>query len=144
MVKNKAILYGLLSGIGISSFFMIILTIFVSFGFAISEFKRLWIFILPLAGGFGTQIGIYTSIRHSAMVSAGAATSGTVSGGSMVVCCSHFLLNIIPLIGLSGLATFLMTYQKLFFSIGIASSVFGIGFMLHHKKQMSNPKRSCH
>ena len=136
MGKNKAVLYGLLSGIGILSFFMIILTVFVNLGFAISEFKRLWFFILPLSAGFGTQIGLYTSIRHSAMVSAGAATSGTVSGGSMVVCCSHFLLNIIPIIGLTGVATFLMAYQKLFFSIGIASSVFGIGFMLHHKKKM--------
>jgi len=136
MEKNKAVLYGLLSGIGILSLFIIILTIFVSFQFAISEFKRLWFFILPLAGGFGTQIGLYTSIKHSAMVNAGAATSGTVSGGSMVVCCSHFLLNIIPIIGFSGLAAFLMAYQKLFFSIGIASSVFGIGFMLHHKNKM--------
>ena len=137
MVKNKAILYGLLSGIGILSFFIIILTIFVSFGFAISEFKRLWFFILLLSAGFGTQIGLYTSIKHITIVNAGAATSGTVSGSSMVVCCSHFLLNIIPIIGLSGLATFLMTYQKLFFSIGIASSVFGIGLMLHHKNKMT-------
>ncbi|MEK6926232.1 MAG: hypothetical protein AABW50_03055 [Nanoarchaeota archaeon] len=136
MEKNKAILYGLLSGIGIFSFFIIILAVFVNFGFAVSEFKRLWFFILPLAGGFGTQIGLYTAIKHNAMVNAGAATSGTVSGGSMVVCCSHFLLNIIPIIGLSGLATFLMAYQKVFFSVGIASSVFGIGLMLHHKKKM--------
>ncbi len=138
MGKNKAVFYGLLSGIGILSFFIIILTIFVNFSFAISEFKRLWIFILPLSAGFGTQIGLYTSIKHSAIVNAGAATSGTVSGGSMVVCCSHFLFNVIPIIGLSGLAGFLMTYQKLFFSIGIASSALGIGFIIHHKKKMNS------
>jgi Cu+-exporting ATPase len=135
-IDNKALIYGILSGAGILLFYLSVLTIFQSLGFAIYEFKRLWLWILPLAGGFGTQIGIYTSIKHSAMVNAGVATSGTVSGGSMIVCCSHFLLNIIPLIGLSGLATFLMTYQKVFFSIGIASSIFGIGFMLHHKNKM--------
>jgi len=133
---NKPLIYGILAGFGIFLFYIAVLTIFVNFSFAFSEFKKLWFFILPLAGGFGTQIGLYTSIKHSAMVNTGATASGTVSGGSMVVCCSHFLLNIIPIIGLSGLATFLMAYQKLFFSVGIASSVFGVGFMLHHKRKM--------
>ncbi len=135
MIK-KSLVYGVLAGFGIFLFFMAILSIFVNFQFAMSEFKRLWFFLIPLAGGFGTQIGLYISIKHTVMINAGATTSGTVSGGSMIACCSHFLLNIIPIIGLSGLASFLMTYQKLFFSIGIASSAFGIGFMLHHKKKM--------
>jgi hypothetical protein len=138
MKSKKPLAYGILSGIGIFSFFMIILSAFVSLNFALSEFNRLWFFILPLSAGFGTQIGLYTAIKHSATINAGVATSGTVSGGSMVACCSHFLLSIIPLIGLSGLATFLMAYQKTFFSIGIASSLFGIGFMFHHKRKMGN------
>ncbi|MEK6917663.1 MAG: hypothetical protein AABW51_01830 [Nanoarchaeota archaeon] len=136
-INKKALIYGILSGAGILLFFMLILIIFQGYGIAIYEFKRLWYWLIPLAIGFGTQIGLYLSIKYDARISAGVVASGTVSGGSMVVCCSHFLLNIIPFIGLAGLATFLMAYQKVFFSIGIASSIFGIGFMLHHKNKMA-------
>ena len=95
--------------------------------------------------GFGTQIGLYTSIKYNATIKAGAATSGTISGGSMVACCSHYLLSIIPIIGITGLSaftSFLMTYQKAFFSIGLVSSAVGIAFMFHHKRKMKGD--SCH
>ena len=138
-INYKAIVCGLLAGIGILAFYLIVLTIFESRGFALYELKRLWPWLVPLAVGFGTQIGLYTSIKYDATIKAGAATSGTISGGSMVACCSHYLLNIIPIIGITGLSvftSFLMTYQKAFFSIGIASSIMGIAFMLNHKRKM--------
>ncbi len=92
-----------------------------------------------IAFGFGTQIGLYNSIKHDATMNRGMAASGTISGGSMVACCSHYLLSVIPIIGITGLTTFtsfLMTYQKAFFSIGIASSIIGIALMLNHKIKM--------
>lgn len=144
-IDGKALFYGIISGIGILMFYISILTIFQSYGFALYEFKRLWMWLVPLAIGFGTQIGLYTSIKHDATIKTGTATSGTISGGSMVVCCSHYLLGVIPLIGIAGLSSltvFLMTYQKAFFSIGIVSSVMGISLMLYHKKNMKGG--SCH
>ena len=86
--------------------------------------------------GFGTQIGLYNSIKHTAQMTGTVAVSGGISGGSMIACCSHFLLNIIPIIGLSGLALFLVKYQTAFFAIGIISNVFGIVLMLNHKNKM--------
>ena len=138
-INRKNLTYGILAGVGILVFYISILTIFQSYGFALYEFKRLWFWLVPLAIGFGTQIGLFASIKHDATIKAGAATSGTISGGSMIACCSHYLLSVIPFIGITGLSaftSFLMTYQKAFFSIGIASSVMGIFFMLHHKKKM--------
>ena len=138
-INSKALIYGILAGAGILAIYMSVLTIFQSYGFALYEFKRLWMWLVPLAIGFGAQIGIYSSIIHDATIKAGAATSGTISGGSMLACCSHYLLSIIPLIGITGLTTFtsfLMTYQKAFFSIGIASSILGIALMLNHKRKM--------
>lgn len=138
-INGKALAYGVLAGLGILSFYILVLTLFQSYGFAIYEFKRLWIWIVLLTIGFGAQIGLYMSIKHDAAINHGMATSGAISGGSMLVCCSHYLLNIIPLIGVTGLSAltpFLMTYQKAFFSIGIASSVVGIVLMIRHKNQM--------
>ncbi len=144
-INKKALAYGIIAGTGILLFYIFVLTAFQSYGFALYEFKRLWIWLVPLAIGFGTQLGLYTSIKHDATIKAGATTSGTISGGSMVVCCSHYLLSIIPLIGIASLSaftSFLMTYQKAFFSIGITSSILGIGFMLRHKNKMKRDE--CH
>ncbi len=135
-INYKAIVCGLLAGIGILAFYLIVLTIFESRGFALYELKRLWPWLVPLAVGFGTQIGLYISIRHDAVLNGGIGASGTVSGGSMLICCSHYLLTMLPIIGVSGLTVFLMSYQKAFFAIGIASSVIGIILMLRHKKMM--------
>ncbi len=139
-INVRALLYGIFSGLGILAVYMSVLTAFQSYGFAVYEFKRLWVWIVPLAIGFGTQIGIYLSIRHDATIKAGATTSGAISGGSMLACCSHYLLSIIPLIGITGLSTFTtfsMAYQKAFFSLGIVSSIAGIVLMLNHKSKMN-------
>lgn len=140
MGNKKHIIYGIISGLGILAFYILVLTFFQGFGFAISQFKQLWIWLVPLAAGFGTQIGLFSSIKHTAQMNATIAGTGTISGGSMIACCSHFLLNIVPIIGLSGLATFLMTYQKTFFSIGIISSIIGITLMVTHKNKMKGGK----
>src|SRR3989344_3722348 len=102
-IDGKALSYGILAGLGILAFYISVLSIFQSYGFALNEFKRLWVWLVPLSIGFGTQIGLYTSIKYDATIKAGATTCGTISGGSMVACCSHYLLNIIPLIGGAGL-----------------------------------------
>ena len=141
--NNNAILYGLFAGLGIVIFYIVVLTIFQSFEFALSNLRSLWYWIFLLAIGFGMQIGLYSSIKHNAMINSEIAASGSISGGSMVACCSHFLLNVIPIIGLSGLATFLMSYQKVFFSIGIVSNVIGIGILLNHKKKMKLKGGGC-
>src|SRR3989344_2519041 len=134
--KDNSIFYGILAGAGILFFYIGVLTIFQSFDFAISEFRNLWFWIIPLAIGFGIQIGLYNSILHTATINTEIATSGGVSGGSMVACCSHFALNAIPILGFSGLATFLMTYQKLFFGLGILSNITGIAILTNHRKKM--------
>lgn len=143
-INGRALLYGVLAGFGILALYISVLTIFQSYGFALYEFKRLWVWLVPLAVGFGTQIGLYTSIKHDAAINRGMATSGTISGGSMMLCCSHYLLSIIPVIGITGLTaftSFLMAYQKVFFSMGLASSALGIILMLNHKRKMKGNHR---
>jgi len=135
-MKNNSLLYGILAGLALFLFYISVITFFQGFQFAILNFKSLWFWIIPLVLGFGTQIGLYTSIRHSAELTGTVALSGGISGGSMIACCSHFLLNIIPIVGFSGVALFLAKYQTIFFAIGIISNVFGITFMLSHRNKM--------
>ena len=135
-MTDRHIFYGVSAGLGILVFYILVLTIFQGFSFAISEFTKLWYWIVPLTAGFGIQIGMYSSILHTSRLNAEITTSGGVSGGSMLACCSHFALNMIPILGFAGLATFLMAYQKLFFGAGIIANIIGISILFNHKKKM--------
>ncbi len=136
MVKDNSILYGILAGFGLLTFYIIVVSIFQGIGFAFLNLRSLWYLIFPLAIGFGAQMGLYMSIKHTAAMTGTVAGTSGVSAGSMIACCSHFLLNIIPFIGFSGIAVFLMRYQPWFLSVGILSNLIGIGFMLKHKAEM--------
>ena len=134
--KDNSILYGILAGIGLLLFYLIIVSIFQGIEFAFLNLRSLWYLIFPLVIGFGTQVGLYFSIKHTAQITGTVAATGTISGGSMIACCSHFLFNIIPFIGFSAIAVVLMKYQPWFLSVGILSNVIGIGIMIRHKKKM--------
>src|SRR3990172_10519457 len=135
--KNNSVLYGILAGIGLLAFYLTVVSFFQSVEFAFLNLRSLWYLVFPLAAGFGTQIGLYSSIKHTAAMTGTVAGTGGVSAGSMVACCSHFLFNIIPFIGFSAIAVVLMKYQPWFLSIGILSNVIGIGIMMRHKKKMN-------
>ncbi|MBU2612581.1 MAG: hypothetical protein KKB62_02560 [Nanoarchaeota archaeon] len=134
--KEKSVLFGVLAGIGLIGFYVGIISIFQGFNFALMNLRSLWYLIFPLVIGFGTQIGLFVSIKHTAKLTGTVATTGGISGGSMVACCSHFLLNIIPIAGVSGLAIFLVKYQPAFLGFGILSNAFGITLMIRHKNKM--------
>jgi len=138
MVKDRsnAVLYGILAGLGLLVFYLAVISFFQGVELAFLNLRNLWYLIFPLAIGFGTQIGLYFSIKHTAALTGTVAGTGGVSAGSMVACCSHFLLNVIPFAGAAGLATILMSYQKWFLGIGILSSAMGIGIMIRHKRKM--------
>lgn len=102
---------------------------------AFQEFKRIWYWILILASGFGFQLGLFTYLKQriaekTTIATAEVAASGTVSTGSMVACCAHGLVNVLPLVGVSAAAAFLATYQLPLILIGVFSNLVGITIML--------------
>ncbi len=135
-VEDKSILWGFFSGFILIGFYIGVLTIFQGFNFALNNFRSWWYLIFPLVIGFGIQMGLFVSIKNHAKLTGTVATTGGISGGTMVACCSHFLLNIIPIVGVSGLTIFLMKYQPAFLSFGILANIFGISLMVRHKRKM--------
>ena len=96
---------------------------------------ELWYWVLALAGGFGLQAGLFSFIRQGirerrAAATGSVAASGGVSAGSMAACCAHHLSDVLPLLGLSGVAIFLVRYQLFFIIIGVVSNIVGITIML--------------
>ena len=101
----------------------------------LEQTARLWYWLLALAAGFGTQTGLFFFIRQAlrerrASATASVAASGGVSAGSMVACCAHHLSDVLPFIGVAGLAAFLVKYQTFFIFLGVLSNIVGITIML--------------
>ena len=104
---------------------------------ALFQLKRyIWLLVL-LVLGFGVQIGLFTYLKHKSIVcSVTAMAGGGVSAISMILCCSHYLINILPFISLS-FATFLTRYTFWILMFGIASNIAGILFMLYKIANMN-------
>ena len=128
----KHIIIGMLGGLALLVFYFIFLTLANSFSHAIEQFSQIWYWILILVVGFGIQVGFYSCIREAVKKNqlGGLATSGTISAGSMIVCCLHHLTDVLPIMGLAAAALFLTKYQTLFLLVGALSNLIGIIIML--------------
>jgi Cu+-exporting ATPase len=110
-----------------------VLTLVSGWTFTVSQFFEFWYYIVPLGAGFGLQVALYTRLRQLLRGSRDArtvmATSGTTSTAAMISCCAHYLTNIAPVLGATGLVTFAAQYQVEFFWIGIAFNAAGIAYI---------------
>ena len=136
--KNLAVPIGMLGGTGLVVLFSIVILIIMansSIEFALTEIKRLWFWVVLLSAGFGLQLGLFVHIRYTVQqrftaAKAELAASGAVSTGSMVACCSHGLVTLLPFLGVSAAATFLARYQLSFLLLGLFSNLLGVTVMI--------------
>ena len=113
--------------------YFIIITLVSGWDFAQSQFTKYWYFIIALSFGFGSQFALYTYLKSSLNrqnVSARVlAASGTTSTAAMISCCSHYLANILPILGIGGFITLVAQYQIQLFWVGIVFNLAGIIYM---------------
>ena len=132
---KRHILIGVGAAVLLIIIYLGIITLAQDWTHALQQTAELWYWVLALAGGFGIQAGLFSFIRQSirerrAATTGSVAVSGGVSSGSMAACCAHHLSDVLPLIGLSGVAIFLVRYQLFFIIVGVVSNIVGITIML--------------
>lgn len=96
-----------------------------------------WI-IFPIILGFGVQSALYIILKKRLFVpgvSAGPSgaltgTSGATSTVAMAACCAHHVTDVLPILGLTAVATFLAEYRTAFMLMGLGTTVIGITVML--------------
>ncbi len=123
-----ALAFGLLLGA-----YFGLLTLISGWQFTVSQFSDFWYYIVPLGAGFGLQVALYTRLRLLLHQSKDArnvmAASGTTSTAAMVSCCAHYLVNVAPVLGATGLVAFAAQYQVQLFWVGMAFSAAGIAYI---------------
>lgn len=115
--------------------------------FALEQFAKFWYFIVPLALGFGIQVGLYTYLKnlvgqHGASGKV-VAVSGTTSTAAMVSCCAHYLANILPILGVTGFLTIVAEYQVELFWVGLIFNAAGILYVSSKVYKANKEHKKC-
>lgn len=112
------------------SAYFAILTLVSGWEFARMQFAAFWYFVIALAVGFGIQIGLYSYLRriasHTDVSGKVVTVSGATSTGAMISCCAHYLTNVLPVLGATGVIAFIAQYQTQLFWVGIGFNLAGI------------------
>ena len=106
--------------------------------------RLLWddrLFVGAISLGFGTQLGLFAYVRMLQHAMAGgsvtlAGAGTTTSSVSMVACCAHHFADVLPIVGLSGLAVFLVEFRTPLMLLGIATNLAGIALMIRELRRM--------
>ena len=143
--KIKPYIYGIFDGAAVIAFYLGLVTLtsdWVNARFQFADY-RWW--IIGLAAGLGIQVTMYVTLRRlsgQALREAGVAASGGMSATAMAICCSHYLVTLLPIIGppfLSAAAANLEQYQIQFFAAGMIFNLIGIAMMLHKYRRNNIP-----
>lgn len=124
-----------------------VLTIVSGWKFTVSQFSEFWFYIVPLGAGFGLQVALYTRLRQLLHQSKDARTvmaaSGTTSTAALISCCAHYLVNVAPVLGATGLVSFATQYQIEFFWVGLAFNAAGIAYIGNKLFEASKEHARC-
>ena len=138
-MKRRPLFFGIAAGLAVIGFYLGLISLTSDWYNAKAQFIGYRWWIVSLAIGLGLQVGLFTHMRHvfarSHMKGAasGMAASGGISGAAMVLCCSHYLAGLLPIIGLpflSAAVAGLAQYQTLVFLVGVISNILGLTYML--------------
>lgn len=131
----KSILLGIFASAILLAVYFGTLSFVSGWRFAQGQFATYWYFIVSLVVGFGIQVTLYQYIKglvHSGQgMGKVVGVSGTTSTAAMISCCAHYLVNLVPILGVTGLATFVTQYQTKLFWAGIFFNIAGIGYMVN-------------
>lgn len=135
--------FGLLATAGLLLFYVGVITLAQSFDHALAQLAEDRWFVGAIALGFGTQMGLFTYLRglHVHAGAGGVATSTGTSTAAMLACCAHHLVDVLPIIGLSGAAIFLDAYKTPLLWLGIAMNLVGIAYLV---RKLRRQQRHLH
>ena len=134
-----AILLGLYFGV---------LTVLSGWDFTISQFNEFWPYIVSLAAGFGIQVGLFLRLRQLTVshhhANQAVAASGATSTVAMLACCTHYLANILPVLGAVGAVSLIAQYQIQLFWIGLAFNTAGLVYIAWQFRTAKRAFREMH
>ncbi len=128
-IFKRSLLKGAIALSILLSVYFVILTLVSGWNFTWVQFTQFWYYILTLALGFGVQFTLYSYLKDvvkNPSTGQVLATTGATSTAAMISCCAHYLTNVLPILGVTGIITFIGQYQVQFFWVGLFFNFLGI------------------
>ena len=123
------------------------LTLVSGWTFTVNQFSEFWYYVVPLAAGFGIQIALFVRLRRvvsrAKEIGTVVAASGTTSTLAMISCCAHYLTNVAPVLGATGLVAFAAQFQVEFFWVGLLFNAAGIAYVGYKLFNASREHAQC-
>ncbi len=127
---SRSVLSGAAGCLLLLAVYFAVLTLVSGWSFALGQFAEFWYFIVTLAVGFGVQVGLYIRLRdvtrHGDASGSVIAVSGGTSTAAMISCCTHYLANVLPVLGATGLVAIVAQYQTELFWVGLVFNTAGV------------------
>lgn len=131
MTYRRPVVSGLLGASAMASFYVLVLVAASGTEHLLSQVRVDWPWLALILAGFGTQVGMLVELRRrhrAARAATATATGGAGAGGvGMVACCAHHIADLLPFLGATGAAAFLLDYRVAFMVAGIGMNALGIG-----------------
>jgi len=148
-VGARSIRLGLLAGAGLALFYVVVVAgASGSWTHLTEQARQDWYYLVPIVGGFGTQVGLMVELRRRHRLHHGAAAaSGGGAGASsvgMVACCAHHLADLVPFLGATGAAAFLIDYRIPFMVVGIGVNAVGVATSVRRLQQAPPAQAARH
>lgn len=139
-----SIIKGLIASLILLSVYFVVLSLVSGWSFMLTQFVKYWYFVLALSAGFGIQVGLYIYIKRiikNRQEASGKmlAVSGATSTAAMISCCSHYLINLLPILGVAGVVALISQYQVQLFWVGLIFNLTGIVYMLNKLRHLNKP-----
>lgn len=138
----KPAFYGIFASFILFGVYFVVLTLLSGWDFTLNQFFDFRYFIVSLAVGFGAQVGLYTHLKSLIKDGRGSGkilgVTGTTSTAAMLSCCAHYLVNLLPVLGVAGIVTFIAQYQVELFWVGILFNLGGIAYMANRIFQLKH------
>ncbi len=138
-LSGRALLIGAAAGLALLGLYLGLIALAQGWPHALEQFEQARPFVLALAAGFGVQAGLYTRLRGrnaaDARGTAGMAASSGTSTAAMLACCAHHLADVLPLIGISGVAVLLGAYKTPLLWLGLAMNLAAITYLISQVHQ---------
>lgn len=122
---------GALGALGMALFYVAVVAgASGSWDHVVDQARQDWYYLMAIIAGFGTQVALLSELRrrqrlqHDVAVAGGAGAGASTVG--MVACCAHHLADLLPFIGATGAAAFLIDYRIPFMVFGIGVNLLGI------------------
>ncbi len=133
-LSGRPLLIGPAAGLALLGLYLGLIALAQGWPHALEQFEEDRPFVLALATGFALQAGLYARLRARSLAdvrgTAGMAASSSTSAAAMLACCAHHLTDVLPLLGISGLAVLLGAYKMPLLWLGLAMNLAAITYLI--------------